>query len=95
MSAPVAYTQHALDRFLERWLPNLSRTSQELKFAKSAFQRIVSVNATHVENVPGEGQSIWAFYMQYGPYQGYAGLLVVDRDGLVRTTLPPGTRKGS
>ena len=95
MKAPSTYELHALTRFLERWWDEdpPAETTLKYKQRKSYFETIVASGAFHVEDVPREKQSIWGFYMRFGPYQGFTGFLVVDGDGVVRTTLPPGTRK--
>lgn len=85
MKAPSRFTQHALDRFIERWGP--------LRNAKDALHMATVTGAYHVEDVPDEHQSIWGFVVQSGPRKGEIALMVVSADGTVRTVLPPGSKK--
>lgn len=85
MSAPIEYTAHALERFIERWGP--------MHDPEDALHMAVCTRATHVENIPEEKQSIWGFVVLDGPRKGETALMVVSADGTVRTVLPSGSRR--
>lgn len=100
--SPSTWTDHALERFIDRWWPldHLPKQGEStvpvvraIRERTSLLAAIVRTRATFVELIPGDDISIWAFYMTEGPYQGHTGLMVVDRSGVVRTVLPPATRK--
>ncbi len=82
--APSRYTEHALERFIERWGP--------MRDPAEALRIAVATRATHVENVPNEQQSIWGFVVLDGPRRGDTALIVVSADGTVRTVLPSGSK---
>lgn len=85
MIAPSRYTEHALQRFIERWGPMLD--------AEDALHTATVTGAYHIEDVPDERQSIWGFVVQGGPRKGEVALMVVSADGTVRTVLPSGSRR--
>lgn len=83
MKAPTKLTHHAVERFIERYAPGMRHAE--------AVQRLHAIRclATHVEDIPGEDQEIWA---GTEPGSGHEILLVVH-DGTVRTVLPLGSKK--
>lgn len=85
MKAPSRYTDHALERFIERWGP-MSDAKHELHAATVS-------RAYHIEDVPDEKQSIWGFVVLQGPRKGETALMVVSADGTVRTVLPSGSKR--
>lgn len=93
---------HSIHRFVERWWPytdtekrlrNPWKKAEAMRPRLEALQMAVRTGAYHVENVPDERQSIWAFVVQGGPNRGRTALMVVSEDGVVRTVLPPEARR--
>jgi hypothetical protein len=78
MKAPHALTDHAIDRYLERWRQDLSRedATQELRGQLAL--------AVFIEHPPGE-DAIWR--------TPCGALLVVREDGVVATVLPVGAQR--
>lgn len=77
---------HSVRRFIERCFP----PGTEISFVQ-AEQRLQAIRcfAEHVEDIPDEGQEIWRGYEE----GSVAEVLMVVRDGVVRTVLPPGSRR--
>jgi hypothetical protein len=93
---------HSIHRFVERWWPytdaekrlrNPWKKAEALRLRLEVLHRAVCTGAYHVENIPDERQSIWAFVVQGGPNRGRTALMVVSEDGIVRTVLPPEARR--
>ncbi len=82
MKAPTSFTEHALDRYIERWCPGTKRHE-----ARQVLRFIAVVAAVHVEDLPDEGQEIWR-----GP-GAFREVLMVVRDGEVTTVLPKGAKR--
>lgn len=89
---------HSLNRFIERWWPYTDaeqrlrsprKKAEALRPRLEELKMAVCSRAYHVENIPDERQSIWAFTVCGGPNQGRTALMVVAQDGTVRTVLPP------
>lgn len=85
MKAPMYFTDHALERFIERWGP--------MPDPQDVLRMAVVTGAHHIENVPEEHQSIWGFTVLAGPRKGEVAMMVVSADGYVRTVLPSGSRR--
>ena len=93
---------HALERFIERWWPwtpaelrlrSPQKKTEALRPRLEELNMAVRSRAYHVENIPDERQSIWAFVVCGGPNQGRTALMVVSQDGTVRTVLPPEAKR--
>lgn len=99
--APTTWNEHALERFIDRWWPidvttpnnSTAPIVRAIRERTALFAQILRSRAVYVDDVPDEDVQIWGFYMTEGPFQGYFGLMVVDRKGVVRTVLPPATRR--
>jgi hypothetical protein len=93
---------HALHRFIERWWPwtpaerrlrSPHKKTEALRPRLEELQMAVATRAYHVETVPDERQSIWAWTVCGGPNKGRTALMVVAQDGTVRTVLPPEAKR--
>lgn len=78
---PYTATSHAIGRFVERY-PIAGVPDTAAGRLHQAMR-----NAIHVEDIPDEGQEIWK-----GTDNGRTVLMVV-RDGVVKTVLPTGSRR--
>jgi len=83
--APSQFTEHALQRFIERWGP-MADPEEDLRMA-------TITRAFPIEEIPDEQQSIWGFVVLDGPQKGETALMVVSADGTVRTVLPSGSKR--
>ncbi len=77
---PVKVTEHAVERFIERWEPSMSASAARARLLHYAGL------ATFKEHPPGEPE-IWEHFLVGG------SILLVVRDGLVETVLPPGAKR--
>ena len=93
---------HSILRFVERWWPWTAaelrlrlphKKAEAMRPRLEALQMAVRTGAYHVENIPEERQSIWAFVVTGGPNKGRTALMVVAADGTVRTVLPPEAKR--
>jgi len=93
---------HSILRFVERWWPwteaekrlrSPHKKAEAMRPRLEALQMAVRTGAYHVENIPDERQSIWAFVVMGGPNRGRTALMVVSEDGIVRTVLPPEAKR--
>jgi len=71
---------HSLDRFIER---HYSVGQKPLRSVAEVILKYVVSIAVHVEDVPREGQEIWR------GQHAYNSVVLVVRDGVVRTVLAP------
>lgn len=81
MKPPTNLTEHAINRFIERHVPRMS-----FEDARGVLETI-RATAQHVEDLPDEGQEIWR------GCDAFSSVLMVVRDGWVRTVLPPGSER--
>lgn len=93
---------HSLGRFIERWWPwtpaelrlrSPNKKAAALQPRLAELKMAVASRAYHIENIPDEDQSIWAWTVCAGPNQGRTALMVVSQDGTVRTVLPPEAKR--
>lgn len=93
---------HAFLRFVERWWPwteaemRLRSTQKKMAALRLRLEELtqaIYTRAYHVENIPDESQSIWAWVLCGGPNKGRTALMVVSADGTVRTVLPPEAKR--
>lgn len=93
---------HALHRFIERWWPwtnaekrlrSPHKKTEALRLRLEELRMAVYTRAYHVETIPDERQSIWAWVLCDGPNKGRTALMVVSQDGTVRTVLPPEAKR--
>lgn len=93
LRSPCSVTDHAIDRFIERWgvMPSTSREHVETLLHERVIAR-----ALRFENIEREKQSIWRYVgpLPWEPHDVEI-LMVVRADGFVTTFLPPGSRKPS
>ena len=85
---------HAIDRFIERHLrcdtAGMLLPPSEIERAQArVVLDIIRATAEHVEDITDEGQEIWR------GRGGFRSVLLVVRDGVVRTVLKPGSRRPS
>jgi hypothetical protein len=93
---------HTLQRFIERWWPYTDaekrlrsphKKTEAMQPRLRELEMAVMTRAYHVENIPDERQSVWAWVVCDGPNKGRTALMVVAEDGTVRTVLPPEAKR--
>lgn len=94
MKAPLEFTEHALDRFIERHFEAFQDKPTRIADLKAHYREnargvleYIRAHAVFVEDLPDEGQEIW-----HGPSE-FSYVLLVVRDGLVTTVLPAGATR--
>lgn len=91
MARPRTCSQHAIDRFIERWSGAQLDDAEARKFARLTLERLCQ-SATHVEDcsgdLDGEGQSIWDLCGLSEPIR-----VAVTRDGEIRTVFERGAHQ--
>ena len=80
-AAPISTTDHAIDRYIERWHPDWTR-----RHATNELRRAIKF-VELVEEEPKSKQAIWRSLNEPGLP------LVVSHDGVVKTVLPPGAKR--
>lgn len=88
MAPPRSCSEHAIDRFIERWSGARLDDPLARQFAQQTLEQLCQ-HATHVEDCPGdldgEGQSIWDLSGLSEPVR-----VAVTRDGEIRTVFERG-----
>lgn len=89
MTAPVGVSEHAVDRWIERWAPRgYAWATREL----TRYEMLYIAKQARLIETEDNGQTVWAFDP---PQRNKPEILfVVDELGEIRTVLPPGTKRG-